>query len=84
MKDWEIILLSYCGLLGIMIVGTIVVYRYDTNQMFFWLAILYATGVLIATTYVSRKLSERTDRKIDDVLERVKQIQERLEGLHKK
>ena len=52
----------------------------DIQLMYFWAAAVVSIWILFAT----QSINKRTNDNIVEILERVKRIEERLDGLHKK
>jgi len=82
--DWKILLLIYSVALILYIIGAVVIFRNDPQYIFFWVPIIFAMLILMISTYVSRTLSDKSDNKIDGVLDILKRIEEKVDGLHKK
>ena len=74
------------GMLGgalfgaIFIGGLIMLIPHDSRLIYFWSASMVAVFILM----LSISINKQSSKNIEDILERVKRIEERLDGLHKK
>jgi formate-dependent nitrite reductase membrane component NrfD len=79
-----ITLVVYSAVIVLYIWGATVILKNDPQLMFFWITALFTVGILIISTYVSVILNKKSNDKLGEILDRIKRIEERLDGLHKK
>lgn len=84
MKKWQKRAKGLFMFVVLLIILTTVGLKEDKDLAYFLNSIWYAFLFLTASLWVTRDLTDRTDKKLDEINERLTTIQERLEGIHKK